>query len=109
MTGEMTIKCITEDGKEGISVQTCFEGISMQDRLQLMYAVAKALHMEPSLVRLCATLYSTGLADTLFSTESVYDHSERRKGPTHPQPTERPLAFRELDELFKDVLGGSVQ
>lgn len=85
MTGEMTIKCITEEGREGLSVQTRFEEVSVEDRLQVMHSVATALHMEPSLVRLWATLYSTGLSGALFSMESVYDHSERLKRPTPPR------------------------
>lgn len=108
MTGEMTIKCITEADREGLSVHTCFKDVNVEDRLQVMHAVATALHMEPSLAKLWATMYSTGVVEKMFSTESVYDHSERRRGPT-PHAQEGDAAFRELDELFKAIFGGNVK
>lgn len=112
MTGEMTIKCITKDGREGLIVRTCFKEVGEENCLQVMQAVATALHMKPFLVSLWANMYTTGAADIMYSAEKVYDHDVCSNDQTHQESEEsdkRSQVLRELDELFKEILGGNIR
>lgn len=106
MKGKITIETITRDEHEGLSVQVALESVSLEDRLQLMTALAQALHMPASTIRMWSAMYSMGIAEAMFTKETVYDHSVQA---TPTQQEERPQAFRDLDALLSELFGGGIR
>lgn len=81
MKGKLVIETIQRGNEEGLSVLAELEDVTIEDRFQMLTAVAQSLKMPRELVGVWSTMYRIGVMEGMFSKETVYDHSRRETPP----------------------------
>lgn len=73
MKGYIKIESVEHDGKLGISADTEMTDVSYFDRIMIVRAVCRGLHISPSELKTMAALLDCGLLDAMTETEVLED------------------------------------
>lgn len=95
MKGFIKVEAVERDGHEGLSCETQLENVGLEDRVQIVHAIALSLKMSPWQLHMVADMMQSGVLGDKPD-EVVYDRSVRQQVP----------AGRGLDGFLAMILGG---
>ena len=98
MKGYIKIEANTQEGAEGMRVNTELYDVSNVDRIIVVSGVCDALHITPVELKLMADLIEAGLMEVLVDVNKLQD------GSVEPQKTKKKKPDDGIAELLKMFL-----